>query len=521
MRERRPHAPGSAGRLRHAQSAARRSAPAASSTTCARSCRASSSSSPTTAPARCRCWPCAAAPTRLFNVHLDTVPSSPAWSADPHRAARRRRSRDRPGRLRHQGRGRLPARRGGTSRRAGARMLFSSDEEANDARCIAALPGAAIAATARRSSPSRRRRRRCSRIAASPRRASPSAAQAGHASAPNALELQRRAPGHALGRARRSTHVESQAHARFGGLTGLRFNIGRIEGGIKGNVIAPSGEARFNFRPLPSHGHRRAARQLPRLRRRGALEAYEETFRGPSLPAGDIAQAEERRLAARDLADELGLPIGNAVDFWTEASLFSAAGYTALVYGPGDIAQAHTADEWVALAQLDEVASARYLRIMGGAEPMNDLRPHHRAPAVQHGQRQGDPAVPQALLAARRGELRRGQGRRRDPARRTRRAGVLARLPAAGRPDADRGARRRPAARRGDGGGRHRQEDRRRPARHRRRRCCRWCGASSSRRTCAWSRRCRRRACAPPRSPPACSKANCSTRRSTAWSARS
>ena len=84
-----------------------------------------------------------------------------------------------------------------------------------------------------------------------------------------------------------------------------------------------------------------------------ALEAYEETFRGPSLPAGDTAQAEERRLAARDLADELGLPVGNAVDFWTEASLFSAAGYTALVYGPGDIAQAHAADEFVSIEQLD------------------------------------------------------------------------------------------------------------------------------------------------------------------------
>ncbi|HET7655542.1 MAG TPA: hypothetical protein VFK18_00925, partial [Luteimonas sp.] len=67
---------------------------------------------------------------------------------------------------------------------------------------------------------------------------------------------------------------------------------------------------------------------------------------------GDIAQAEERRLAARDLADALQLPVGNAVDFWTEASLFSRAGMTAIVYGPGDIAQAHSADEWVSLGQL-------------------------------------------------------------------------------------------------------------------------------------------------------------------------
>jgi len=81
------------------------------------------------------------------------------------------------------------------------------------------------------------------------------------------------------------------------------------------------------------------------------------------LPAGDVAEAEERRLAARDLADELGLPIGNAVDFWTEASLFSQAGLTAFVFGPGDIAQAHTAEEWVSLEQL-ALAAAHYGRML-------------------------------------------------------------------------------------------------------------------------------------------------------------
>jgi acetylornithine deacetylase len=95
----------------------------------------------------------------------------------------------------------------------------------------------------------------------------------------------------------------------------------------------------------------------------GAIERYEETFRGPSLPAGDVADAERRRLEARDLADALELPIGNAVDFWTEASLFSAAGLTAIVYGPGDIAQAHAADEWVSLDQL-AAATATYQRLL-------------------------------------------------------------------------------------------------------------------------------------------------------------
>ena len=59
-------------------------------------------------------------------------------------------------------------------------------------------------------------------------------------------------------------------------------------------------------------------------------------------------------------------PIGNAVDVWTEASLFSAGGYTALVYGPGDIAQAHTADEFVTLAQLQRYAGSVDTIINGG-----------------------------------------------------------------------------------------------------------------------------------------------------------
>src|SRR5690606_3076478 len=134
-----------------------------------------------------------------------------------------------------------------------------------------------------------------------------------------------------------------------GGLTGMRFNIGRIEGGIKANVVAPQAELRFGFRPLPSQDVDALHAALRGFAPPDSLAAYEETFRGPPLPCGGEAEAETRRLAARDLADDLGLPIGNSVDFWTEASLFSQAGMKAFVFGPGDIAQAHTADEWVAL----------------------------------------------------------------------------------------------------------------------------------------------------------------------------
>ena len=156
--------------------------------------------------------------------------------------------------------------------------------------------------------------------------------------------------------ARALDYVDTQAHQRFAGLTGLRFNIGRVEGGIKANVIAPAAEVRFGLRPLPSMDTDAILADLRGLAQ-SAPTHFEETFRGPPLPAGDIAGAEARRLAARDLADELGLTIGNAVDFWTEAALFSAADCTTFVFGPGDIAQAHSADEWVALDQLAAYAA--------------------------------------------------------------------------------------------------------------------------------------------------------------------
>lgn len=292
-------------------------------------------------------------PKVLFNVHLDTVPDSPAWSADPHVL---RLTTDRA-----IGLGACDIKGAAAALLAVANassgdmaLLFTTDEEANDARCIAgflrephvyeavivAEPTKGEAVLAHRGIQSVLMR---------------FAGHAGHASGEqkpgdSALHQVVRWGNAAL------DFVAAQSHERFGGLTGLRFNIGRIEGGIKANMIAPSAELRFGMRPLPTMNPDQLLTRFRTLVEPPPVE-FVETFRGASLPAGDTANAEANRLVARDLADELGIPVGNAVDFWTEAALFSAAGYTAFVYGPGDIAQAHSADEWVALEQLEDYAT--------------------------------------------------------------------------------------------------------------------------------------------------------------------
>ena len=77
-------------------------------------------------------------PRRLFNVHLDTVPDSPAWTADPLQL---RITDDRAIGLgacdiKGAAAGLLAA---ANASQGNAAFLFSSDEEANDPRCIAAF----------------------------------------------------------------------------------------------------------------------------------------------------------------------------------------------------------------------------------------------------------------------------------------------------------------------------------------------------------------------------------------------
>jgi acetylornithine deacetylase len=299
-------------------------------------------------------------PTILFNVHLDTVPASPTWKRDPFQLSVENDCAIGLGAC--DIKGAAAALIAASKQSSGdIAFLFTSDEEANDARCIAAFLERGLKYdTVIVSEPTR-----CEAVLAHRGISSvfvKFAGQAGHASSAtsnSAVHQAMRWGTKAL------SFADSLSHERFGGLTGLRFNIGRVEGGIKANVIAPSAEVRFGFRPLPSMDTNELLSEF-RACAEHDVEEIVETFRGPSLPSGDVALAESRRLAARDAADAMNISIGNAVDFWTEASLFSAAGYTTFVYGPGDIAQAHSADEFVALSQLEKAAET-FARIIGGA----------------------------------------------------------------------------------------------------------------------------------------------------------
>lgn len=236
-------------------------------------------------------------PKYLFNVHLDTVPDSPHWTADPHVM---RRAEDRVIGL---GvcdiKGAAAALVAAANASDGdAAFLFSSDEEANDPRCIAAflargIPYEAVLVAEPTMSEAVLAHRGISSVLMQ------FTGRAGHASgkqdaAASALHQAMRWGNRAL------DHVESLSHARFGGLTGLRFNIGRVEGGIKANMIAPAaGDLRRFCRTgrgavhrdlpgpqFPGRRHRRSGKPPPGRARRGRCAGYSDRQRGGLLDRG-------------------------------------------------------------------------------------------------------------------------------------------------------------------------------------------------------------------------------------------
>ncbi len=130
------------------------------------------------------------------------------------------------------------------------------------------------------------------------------------------------------------------------------FNLGLMSGGTKSNVIAGDARLHYSARLGPGQSNEALFDALKNLAGASAHALWEIPFAGPPLPAA--GQNDESACA---FCQQHGLAIGQPVGFWTEASLFSAAGLPALVLGPGDIAQAHAVDEWVALPQLDKAHS--------------------------------------------------------------------------------------------------------------------------------------------------------------------
>lgn len=297
-------------------------------------------------------------PRILINIHTDTVPAGKHWSRDPFKLQVNNERAIGLGACDIKGALACWLTAVEQYPDADAALLLCSDEEAGGSRGVRRFlkewPEYDLALIAEPTN--------CKAISAHRGYASATVrfdSQPGHSSEPRALHDN---SIHQAGRflAQALELAEGYAdnlHPDFPHLHGICLNAGRIHGGSKNNVIAGHAELSFGCRPLPGQSGTALMDEMRALPAAQIIKEWQTLSADPALPAGDGAPDGTKYI------EELGLQPGGAVSFWTEASLFSAAGIPALVCGPGDIAQAHTADEWISLQMLMQMAEI-YTKIL-------------------------------------------------------------------------------------------------------------------------------------------------------------
>jgi acetylornithine deacetylase len=135
-------------------------------------------------------------------------------------------------------------------------------------------------------------------------------------------------------------------------------SVGTIKGGTAGNIVPKLCEFQWQVRSLPQATPGDAPRHLAAFAETALLpkmkqvtdEAAIETTETNTVPAFVAGKASEAVALALKLTGSKGT---RAVSYTTEAGLFEQAGCPSVICGPGDIAQAHAADEFVSVDQLD------------------------------------------------------------------------------------------------------------------------------------------------------------------------
>ncbi|WP_413742903.1 acetylornithine deacetylase [Sodalis sp. RH15] len=135
--------------------------------------------------------------------------------------------------------------------------------------------------------------------------------------------------------------------------------VGTVRGGSAVNIVPDSCEFDFEIRPLPGTRHHLLAealgayakRLLPEMRTVSAAAdiLLERRAEYPGLLDDGSLDA-----LKHSCAGALGQEGFDSLSFGTEAGLFQQAGIPTVVCGPGSINQAHKADEYVDIEQLEQ-----------------------------------------------------------------------------------------------------------------------------------------------------------------------
>ncbi len=128
----------------------------------------------------------------------------------------------------------------------------------------------------------------------------------------------------------------------------LSWNINVSDGGTAVNITAPRSVCTVFFRPMPGVDHGPLVERARAAAERQGLD-FEPLLRGVPL------DTDPSRRVVRELLEVADRDHPRRVAYATDACMFTEL-EELVVFGPGDVAQAHTTDEWIDLSQLERAA---------------------------------------------------------------------------------------------------------------------------------------------------------------------
>jgi acetylornithine deacetylase/succinyl-diaminopimelate desuccinylase-like protein len=144
-----------------------------------------------------------------------------------------------------------------------------------------------------------------------------------------------------------AAQLRQRKHRLLGTAT---VNVGTISGGTQPNIVPASCVITVDRRTLPGETEAGIGREISALLRRRRLRARLANSKVAPAPA---LETDPKLPLVRQFFTTLGQRRAAGVNYFCDAAVLAGAGIPAVVFGPGDIAQAHTADEWISLAQLE------------------------------------------------------------------------------------------------------------------------------------------------------------------------
>ncbi len=154
-----------------------------------------------------------------------------------------------------------------------------------------------------------------------------------------------------------TAQLQKRKHRLLGPAT---VNVGTIQGGSQPNIVPDRCAITIDRRTLPGETEAGARREIAAWLRAKKLSA---TISSTKLAPARPLETDPRLPLVRQFLRSLGQTQPAGVDFFCDAAVLSHGGIPSVVFGPGDIAQAHTADEWISLESLER-GKGRLLRFL-------------------------------------------------------------------------------------------------------------------------------------------------------------